>query len=105
MPLKLRWLALLLIVTRQNAPAASLMADAWQHRVFSVYPVEKIQATGEVPADKAETVELTAARGEREPFMVLVRPNVPLREVSVAPGELKSADGSTISTAQFEIHR
>lgn len=99
-------LLLIFVMPSLGATAASLVVDAWQHRVFSVYPVEKIQATEELAADsKAETVELTAARGEREPFLVLVRPNVPLREVSVVPGELKSADGAVLSAAQFEVHR
>ena len=64
--------------------AADLVVEGWHHRVWSVYPVEKIKATEELPVGpKVGTVELSAARGGHESLVLVVRPDVPLREVSV----------------------
>lgn len=86
--------------------AADLVTEGWHHRVWSVYPVEKIKADEEVaPTSKQEAITISAARDEREPFVVLLRPNVPLREVSVVAGDLKHADGSVIAAKQISALR
>src|SRR4051812_42659710 len=72
------------------AETASLVTEGWQHRVWSIYPIEKVKADEELPpTPKAEAVELSAARGEREPFLLLLRPNIPLRDVTVVTGDLR----------------
>ena len=100
-------LALGSIRAGEVAPAkAALVTEGWHHRVWSVYPVEKVKADEELPLlPKAEQVELSAARGQHEPFVLLVRPEVPLREVSVAAEDLKSPGGAVIKAAEVTVQR
>lgn len=102
----MRLLSLLLFVNACTLPATDLITEGWHHRVWSVYPIEKIKADEEVPlTPKAEAITISAARDEREPFIMLLRPNVPLREVSVVTSDLKHSDGSTIAAAQIRAQR
>ena len=66
----------------EETPAAELVSEGWKHKVWLSYPPEKFKA-GDVPGDagKAGVVRLSAARGEGEPFLLLLRPEVPLRGV------------------------
>ncbi len=89
-----------------SALAVELRVEGWHHRVWSAYPVEKIKADEEVPMTPlAEVLELSAARDEREPFVLLLRPEVPLREVSVVVEDLKAADGAVIAASQVTARR
>ncbi|MBX7211479.1 MAG: DUF4091 domain-containing protein [Verrucomicrobiaceae bacterium] len=86
--------------------AADLVTEGWQHRVWTVYPVEKIKADEEVAAaPKLDAITISAARDEREPFVLLLRPDVPLREVGIVVSDLKQADGSLIAATQISSRR
>ena len=81
---------LLFLLAFQSLAAADLVTEGWHHRVWAVYPLEKVKADEELPVTPiAAGVTMSAARGEREPFVAVLRPQVPLREVSVVPGHLK----------------
>ena len=97
---------LLLLIIAHNLPAADLVTEGWHHRVWSVYPIEKIKADEEVPlTPKVDVITINAARDEHEPFLLLLRPNVPLREVHVVTSDLKHSDGSVIKAAQITLQR
>ena len=87
-----------------TAPARAVRG--WHHRVWTIYPVEKVSAVAELP-DKPELpmLELSAAKDEREPFVVLLRSQVPLREVTVVAEDLHAPDGGVIQAAQFTVRR
>ena len=72
------------------AKMAAVIHEGWHHRVWLLYPLEKVKADDELPADrKTDTVRLSLAQGEYEPFILLLRGNVPLREVKVEFADLK----------------
>lgn len=98
--------SLLFLLAFQSLPAADLVTEGWHHRVWAVYPVEKVKADEELPVTPAAAaVTMSAARGEREPFVAVLRPSVPLREVSVVAGMLKHADGSVIPASHITAQR
>ena len=78
-------------------PAAALVSEGWKHRVWLSYPPEKFKAD-ELPegSDKAEEVRLSAARGEGEPFLLLLRSEVPLRAVEAKLSQLTGPGGAVI---------
>ena len=83
-----------------------MAVEGWQHRVWTLYPVEKIKADDELPPNPhSNLVDMTAARGEREAFLVLLRPEVPLREVAIVADDLKTEDGAVIKAAQIKAQR
>ncbi len=97
---------LLFLLAFQSLSAADLVTEGWHHRVWAVYPVEKVKADEELPLTPiAPAVMMSAARGEREPFVAVLRPMVPLREVSVVVGVLKHANGSVIPAANIKAQR
>ena len=88
------------------ATSAALVAEGWHHRVWSLYPVEKLKADEALPAQiKSDRVTLTAARGEYEPFVLVLRSEVPLRQVKVSCGDLRGADGAALSAAAITVNR
>ena len=100
----IRWLFIFLFSS--SLQAADLLTEGWQHRVWSLYPVEKVKANDELPVGPEQAaVTISAARDEREPFLLVVRPNVPLREVSVVPGDLAGPDGSMLGAQQIKVQR
>jgi hypothetical protein len=104
----LRLISFLSLVTGslRAVDSANLVTEGWQHRVWSIYPIEKVKADEELPpTPKVDTVELSAARGEREPFILLLRPNIPLRDVTVLTSDLRHADGSIIAAGQLSAQR
>ena len=104
--LRLTLLLSLIVGGLSAADTASLVTEGWQHREWSIYPIEKVKADEELPVTpKSDAVELTAARGEREPFILLLRPNIPLREVSIVTADLRHSDGSTIAAKQLTAQR
>ncbi|MEI2677172.1 MAG: hypothetical protein V9G29_04530 [Burkholderiaceae bacterium] len=97
---------LLFILAFQSFSAADLVTEGWHHRVWAVYPVEKVKADEELPDTPiAPAVTMSAARGEREPFVAVLRPQVPLREVSVVTGVLQHANGGVIPAANITAQR
>ncbi len=89
---------------RQPAPyineAARLVVDGWRHRVWSLYPVEKVKAAETLSIQsKGESVGIQAARGEAEPFVLVLRSEVPLRNVTVSCTDLR-ADGQAFIGAE-----
>ena len=88
------------------AETSALVVEGWRRRVWSIYPVEKLKADDVLPAEpKAGGVALTAARGEAEPFVLALRSDVPLRQVEVVCGELRTAGGATLKAADFLVKR
>ena len=95
--------------SRADAPAAksaTVVADGWKHRVWALYPVEKVKADEALPAqNKSDRLALTAARGEAEPFVLALRSDVPLQDVEVAAGALQGPDGAAISASAVSAQR
>lgn len=90
----------------QAGEVAAVVAEGWRHCVWSVYPVEKVKADDALPTTrKAEGVELRVAGGEYEPFLLVLRPEVPLREVRVECSALAGPDGATIAASECEVRR
>ena len=88
------------------AQVATVVAEGWKHRVWALYPVEKLKADEALPpAPKAERVTLTAARGEYEPFVLVLRGDVPLRKVEVTGGDLRGPSGATLGAAAITVRR
>lgn len=88
------------------AASATMLVDGWKHRVWSLYPVEKLKADEGLPAtNKSVRVALAVARGEAEPFVLVLRSDVPLRNVEVVPGELRAAGGGTLGAAACRVLR
>jgi hypothetical protein len=82
---------------QEEALGAELVSEGWKHKVWLSYPPEKFRA-GEVPRTegKAGAVLLSAARGEVEPFLLVLRPEVPLRGVEARLSELVGPGGAVI---------
>jgi len=97
---------ILLLLAFSSLHAADLVVEGWHHRLWSVYPIEKIRSDEDVPVTpKADAITISAARDEHEPLLVLLRPNVPLREVRVVASDLKHSDGSVIKAEQITAQR
>ncbi len=85
---------------------AALTVKGWHHRVWTIYPVEKVTAQTELPnVPELRVVVLSAAKDEHEPFVVLLRSDVPLREVTLVAEDLRTQDGDIIKAAQFKVQR
>ena len=85
---------------------AQLVVDAWKHKIWSLYPVEKLKADeGLSNTAKAEAVTLCAAKGETEPFMLVLRSEVPLRQVNVVAADLLEENGVKLEASNFKIQR
>jgi hypothetical protein len=82
---------------QEGEPAAELVSEGWKHKVWLSYPPEKFRA-GELPRTegKVGVVRLSAARGEVEPFLLLLRPEVPLRGVEARLSQLVGPGGAVI---------
>jgi hypothetical protein len=82
---------------QEEVPPAELVAEGWRQRVWLSYPPEKFKAD-QVPATEAGTglVRVSAARGEVEPFLLVLRSEVPLRGVEARLSELKGPEGAVI---------
>lgn len=80
--------------------SARLVADGWRHRVWSLYPVEKVRAADKLSVqEKGEGVSIQAARGEAEPFVLVLSSEVPLRNVTVSCTDLIAEVQATQSQA------
>jgi len=80
-----------------GASSAALIAEGWKHRVYLLYPPEKVksdEALGEV--ERLEVVRVSAAKGEVEPFLLVVRPDVPLRGVEARLSAFTGPGGAVI---------
>jgi hypothetical protein len=86
-----------LLFSQEPTPAVALVAEGWKHRVWLSYPPEKFRAD-EIPqtGGKADAVRLSAARGEVEPFLLLLRSEVPLRAVEARLSQLTGRGGCVI---------
>ncbi len=110
---RLQSLTLLVLLCSQTcladtraAESATLIVEGWKHRVWALYPVEKLKADEALPTlNKGDRVALTAARGEAEPFVLVLRSDVPLRQVTVSGTDLRAADGTTLSAAALRVQR
>ncbi|MBM4044059.1 MAG: DUF4091 domain-containing protein [Planctomycetes bacterium] len=89
----------------QAAKTAALIAEGWHHRVWLLYPPEKVKADETLPTErKVEAIRLSVAQGEHEPFIILVRAEVALRDVKLEFADLRGPGGS-LSAASFEARR
>lgn len=83
-----------------------LVVEAWKHRVWSLYPMEKVKADEALPPGaRGLGVMLTAARGEFELFGLVLRSEVPLRKVQVIPGELHGEAGARLAASTVTVQR
>jgi hypothetical protein len=101
-------LSLALTVRAAGAPtkACALLVDGWRHRIWAAYPIEKFKADDALPLEpKAEAVALTAARGEAESFVLVLRSEVPMRQVELVPGTLSPAGAGGRSAIRLEVKR
>ena len=97
---------LALVATIPALESATCVADGWKHRVWVICPVEKLKADEVLPPEpKSERVTLTAARGESEPFVLVLRSDVPLRQVEVTCGGLQTDGGEKIAASAFSFKR
>jgi hypothetical protein len=88
------------------AQSSTLVVEGWKHRVWSLYPVEKLKAEQALPlTNRGDRVALTAARGEFEPFVLVLRSEVPLRKVGVTCGDLLGPGGATLSASSLTVQR
>ena len=91
----------------QPIPAANesacMLIDGWRHRVWSLYPVEKVRASDKLPVQqRAGGVSIQAARGEAEPFVIVLNSEVPLRNVTLSCTDLITNHAATESSAGQE---
>lgn len=102
-----RWAAKISNQSSVHANAvARLMVEGWRRRLWVLYPVEKLRAADELSTEKrCESVNIQAARGEAEPLVIVVRSEVPLRNVSVSCADLISEDGTVLSSAAVRFKR
>ena len=89
---------------------ASRVASVWHEakrlRVWALYPVEKAKADEALPLTrKLDELAISAARGEHEPFIVVLGGESPLREVRVAFGDLAGPGGAKIAAANLSARR
>lgn len=95
-------LSLLCLICTTSLHAVELLVEGWQHRVFGAYPVEKIKADEDLPKTPlSEALALSAARGESETCVIVLRSNVPLREIEVKASDLRQSDGAMIPAKAF----
>lgn len=88
------------------AQTAAVVAAGWRHRVWALYPVEKVLANEALPVtNKTDAVRISAAQGEYEPFLVVLRAEVPLRDVQVAFTNLAGPAGAQFTATNFDARR
>ncbi len=86
--------------------SAAVIAEGWHHKVWLVYPPEKVKADDGLPdTPKLERIQIFAAQGEYEPFILLIRSGVPLRGVRVEFEDLKGPGGAVLAAANFGFRR
>jgi Domain of unknown function (DUF4091) len=91
------------ISSRSASP--QLLIEGWHHRVWGVYPVEKLKASDAmVVTPISPAISMEAAKGEFEPCVVVIRPTVPLRDVQINGVDLVSGSHS-IPAVQIDIKR
>jgi hypothetical protein len=78
-------------------PGAALVAEGWKHRVYLVYPPEEVKSDeGLGDTRGTDAVRLSAAEGEVEPFLSLLRPEIPIRGVEARLSALSGPEGAVI---------
>ncbi len=86
--------------------AARLIVEGWRHRVWSLYPVEKVKAAETLSVQiKGEGVSIEAARGEAEPFVLVLRSEVPLRNVTISCTDLMAEGQASIRAEAVGVKR
>ena len=85
-------------------PPANLLIEGWKHRVWGLYPVEKVAPGDELKPTNRKMV-ITAARGESEPFEIVLRSSVPLRSVELLADDFKEPGGEVIKGSSVTVLR
>lgn len=85
---------------------SQLLVEGWRHRVWLVYPPEKIKADQDLPLEpRGQAIVLSSARNEPEPFVLALRTEMPLREVSVRAGALHGPQGAVLAAENITSRR
>ncbi len=74
------------------------MADIWW-----CGSTRKVSRLRPVPKDPGRIIEIGAARGEYEPFQLVIRPGRDSQKVSVHVSDLKNPDGGRIDTSNISV--
>ena len=87
-------------------PSAAVLAEGWKHKVWLVNPPEKLQATEPLSTDRTvDAIRISAARGEAEPVLLVVRSDVPLRDVKLTPADLNGPGDAKLAASQVDSRR
>jgi hypothetical protein len=88
------------------AEASTLVAEGWHYRLWAVYPPEKVKPEDVLPTTrKSQRVDLSLAKGEYEPLLLVVRTSVPWRQVKPTFTDLRRDDGKTIPATELTFRR
>ena len=68
-------------------------------------PTYKVSRERPVPSERTAKVSITAARGEYEPFQLVLRPEKDLKEVKVQPADFTNGHGNTIPADNIRVER
>ena len=94
------------VAAETDGQSTSLVVEGWHHRVWSVYPLEKLKADASPPlTPKSDIVEIRAARGEHEPFILAMVPTIPLREMTLKVEDLHGPNGAIIPASALTSWR
>lgn len=87
-------------------PPAQLIREGWRHGVWLAYPPEKIKADQELSRQSTiESIRISAARNEFEPFLLILRTELPLRDVSLTVSDLRGPEGAVLPAKEFSSRR
>ena len=90
----------------ESGEVARLIREGWRHRVWLVYPPEKIKADQELPREpRIESIQISAALNEFEPFVLVLRTELPLRNVELAISDLRGPQGAILQGKEFDVRR
>ncbi len=85
---------------------AALLVEGWKHRVWSLYPMEKLKADAPLASRvMAQSVGMKIARGGSDLCGIVLRSEVPLRKVRVVSAELRSSSGAVLAAEQVTAQR
>ncbi|HPA17325.1 MAG TPA: DUF4091 domain-containing protein [Verrucomicrobiae bacterium] len=88
------------------APARGVVSSGRWLTVWAQYPPETIRAEDKLATEpRLDTLRITAARGEKEPFLLVARGEVAMSGVGPVIGELKGDAGQVIPASRISVRR